>query len=150
TADAEAARKAAAGEPVPDPLLCAHYRPKSIDAESYRALRTALYFSTQGGGHKVVQVTSPNKGDGKSLLAANLAVSIAQSGKRVVLIDADCRRPRQHKLFALSAQAGLAAVIADGVDPRDVIRATAVPGLCLLPCGPIPPNPAELLTSPRF
>jgi polysaccharide biosynthesis transport protein len=150
TPDAEAVRKVEAGQPVPDPLLCTHYRPKSIDAESYRAVRTALYFSTQGEGHKVIQVTSPNKGDGKSLMIANLAVSIAQSGKRVILIDADCRRPRQHKIFGLSANAGLAAVIADRVEPKDVIQTTAVGGLSVLPCGPVPPNPAELLTSPRF
>jgi capsular exopolysaccharide synthesis family protein len=150
TPDAEAARKAAAGEAVPDPLLCTHYRPKSIDAEAYRAVRTALYFSTQGEGHKVIQVTSPNKGDGKSLMIANLAVSIAQSGKRVILIDADCRRPRQHKIFGVAAEAGLAAVIADRVEAKDVIQPTAVLGLSLLPCGPVPPNPAELLTSPRF
>ena len=101
-------------------------------------------------GRKVIQVTSPNKGDGKSLMIANLAVSIAQSGKRVILIDADCRRPRQHKIFGVTADAGLAAVIADRVEPKDVIQATAVEGLSLLPCGPVPPNPAELLTSPRF
>src|SRR5262249_53509095 len=99
TADEEAARKVAGGQVVPDPLLCCYYRPKSIEAEAYRAVRTALYFSTQGEGHKVIQVTSPSMGDGKSTLASNLAVSIAQSGKRVVLVDADCRRPRPHRGF---------------------------------------------------
>src|SRR5262249_43267395 len=101
--NAEAAARAAAGELTPDPMLVAHFSSMSVEAEAYRAVRTALFFSTQGEGHKVIQVTSPSKGDGKSLLIANLAVSIAQSGKRVLLIDADCRRPRQHKIFALSA-----------------------------------------------
>src|SRR5262249_3549316 len=105
---------------------------------------------TQGEGHKVIQVTSPNKGDGKSLLIANLAVSIAQSGKRVLLIDADCRRPRQHKVFNVRAESGLASVIGGMDDLPAAVVATAVPGLWLLPCGPVPPNPAELLTSPRF
>ena len=83
--------------------LCSHYRPKSVEAEAYRAVRTALYFSAQGGGHNVIQVTSPDMGDGKSTLAANLAVSIAQSGKRVILVDADLRRPRLHKMLGLAA-----------------------------------------------
>jgi capsular exopolysaccharide synthesis family protein len=148
--DPETLQRIAAGEPLPDPLLCTYYRPKSVEAEAYRAVRTALYFSTQGEGHKVIQVTSPNKGDGKSLLIANLAISIAQSGKRVLLIDADCRRPRQHKVFNIPARAGLASVIGGQDEPGRVIQETAVSGLWLMPCGPIPPNPAELLTSPRF
>jgi capsular exopolysaccharide synthesis family protein len=149
-ADEEASGKIKAGHVVPDPYLCSHYRPKSIEAEAYRAVRTALFFSTQGEGHKVIQVTSPDQGDGKSTLASNLAVSIAQSGKRVLLVDADCRRPRQHKVFGVSAAAGLACVMAGTTDSNSAILPTAVDGLHLLPAGPIPPNPAELLTSPRF
>jgi capsular exopolysaccharide synthesis family protein len=148
--DPETVRRLGAGEPLPDPLLCTYYRPKSVEAEAYRAVRTALYFSTQGEGHKVIQVTSPNKGDGKSLLIANLAISIAQSGKRVLLVDADCRRPRQHKVFNLPTLKGLASVISGADGLCDAVQETAVPGLWLLPCGPIPPNPAELLTAPRF
>jgi capsular exopolysaccharide synthesis family protein len=148
--DAEAARKIASGHVVPDPLLCSHYRPQSVEAEAYRAVRTALYFSTQGESHKVIQVTSPDMGDGKSTLAANLAVSIAQSGKRVVLVDADCRRPRQHKVFAAPAPVGLACVLSRAIDVQDALRPSGVDGLDLLPCGPVPTNPAELLTSPRF
>lgn len=136
------------GTPQLDPVLCAYHKPKSIQAESYRAVRTALYFSTQG--HQVIQVTSPDMGDGKSTLVGNLALSIAQSGKRVVLVDADFRRPRLHKLFGLSAQVGLASVIAGKTDLDNAVKQTGVPNLSLLPCGPIPPNPAELLTSPRF
>jgi capsular exopolysaccharide synthesis family protein len=150
TADPEATQKVKTGQLLPDPILCAYYRPKSLEAESFRAVRTALYFSTQGEGHKVVQVTSPGQGDGKSLVIANLAVSIAQSGKRVILIDADCRRPRQHLIFGLSARDGLAGVIAGTAEARDVIQPTAVERLSLLPCGRVPPNPAELLTSSRF
>jgi capsular exopolysaccharide synthesis family protein len=150
TADADATQKVKDGHQLPDPTLCTYYRPKSLEAESFRAVRTALYFSTQGEGHKVVQVTSPGQGDGKSLVIANLAVSIAQSGKRVILIDADCRRPRQHKIFGLSARDGLAGVIAGTAEARDVIQPTAVERLSLLPCGRVPPNPAELLTSSRF
>jgi capsular exopolysaccharide synthesis family protein len=148
--DAEAVRKAGAGEPTPDPLLVTHHNSMSVEAESYRAVRTALFFSTQDEGRKVIQVTSPTKGDGKSLLIANLAVSIAQSGKKVLLIDADCRRPRQHKVFGLSAPVGLANVIAGETEFAAALQASCTRGLDVLPAGPIRPNPAELLTSPRF
>ncbi len=133
-----------------DPSLCAWYRPKSKEAEAYRGVRTALYFSTRGEGFKVIQVTSPNAGDGKSTLAANLAISIAQSGKRVLLVDADLRRPRVDKLFQISSAIGFASVLEGRAEPPEAIQETAIPGLSVLPCGPTPPNPAELLTSPRL
>jgi succinoglycan biosynthesis transport protein ExoP len=148
--DADAVLRAAAGEETLDPMLIAHYKSMSVEAESYRAVRTALYFGTQGEGHRVIQVTSPSKGDGKSLLIANLAVSIAQSNKRVILVDADCRRPRLHKVFALKAPVGLASVIAGKVELEAAVQPTDIPGLDVLPAGPVPPNPSELLTSPQF
>jgi succinoglycan biosynthesis transport protein ExoP len=133
-----------------DPMLCTYYQPKSGQAESYRGVRTALYFGTHGEGHQVIQVTSPHSGDGKTTLATNLAVSIAQSGKKVLLIDADLRKPQIHRIFGLSGQVGLGSIIAEGTEPKEVIQTSAIPGLSILPCGPIPSNPAELLTSPRF
>jgi capsular exopolysaccharide synthesis family protein len=133
-----------------DPLLCAYSRPGSAEAEAYRGVRTALYFGSGGDGCKVVQITSPNEGDGKTLLAANLAVTIAQSGKRVVLVDADLRRPGLHRLFGLPAESGLASVLAGEAEIPDAVRPSGVPGLWVLPGGPRPPNPAELLTSPRL
>jgi len=133
-----------------DVLVCA-VRPKSVEAEAYRGVRTQLYFSTQGKGHTVIQVTSPNPEDGKSTLAANLAISIAQSGKRVVLVDCDLRKPRVHTLFNLpNAEIGLAGVIAGKGTANKSIQNTLVPGLDVLPCGPRPDNPAELLTSPAL
>jgi capsular exopolysaccharide synthesis family protein len=98
----------------------------------------------------VVQITSPNPEDGKSTLTANLAVSIAQSGKRILLIDADLRKPQVHKIFGVGGDVGLVSVITGEVDPAEAIQPSAIPGLSLLPCGPVPPNPAELLTAPRF
>jgi capsular exopolysaccharide synthesis family protein len=133
-----------------DPALCTVHLPKSGEAESYRGVRTAVYFNSRSQGHKVIQVTSPDMGDGKTTLAANLAVSIAQSGKKAILIDADCRRPRIHKLFGVTAGRGLASVIAGEAELGEAIQPSAVPGLSVLPCGPIPPNPAELLTLPRL
>lgn len=148
--DEKATKQVAGGEHVVDPMLCTHYQSNSVSSEAYRSVRTALYFNTHGVGHQVIQVTSPNVSDGKSTLAANLAISIAQSGKRTILIDADCRRPRAHKLFNVSAESGLATVIAGQSDLASVIKPTAIPNLSLMPCGPRPANPAELLTSPRF
>jgi capsular exopolysaccharide synthesis family protein len=133
-----------------DPSLCAYYRSKSVQAEAFRGVRTWLYFNTAGKAHRVLQITSPNMGDGKSTVAANLAVSIAQSGKSILLIDADFRRPRQHKLFGLSGDVGLASVMAEETELEEAIQATAVENLAILPCGPRPANPAELLTAPRF
>jgi capsular exopolysaccharide synthesis family protein len=148
--EAQAAPDADAEELTVAPSVCAYHRPKSRQAEAYRAVRTALYFSVRTGGYKVVQVTSPDMGEGKSTLASNLAVTIAQSEKKVILIDADLRRPSLHKLFGLSPEQGLTSVLAGDAELDDVIQATAVPGLSVLPCGPIPPNPAELLTLSRF
>jgi capsular exopolysaccharide synthesis family protein len=148
-AEAVAATGQAAAGPL-DASLLTHYRPRAIEAEAYRSLRTALYFSTRGERHKVIQITSPNMGDGKSTLAANLAVCIAQSGKSVVLVDADCRRPRLHRLFGLTGEVGLTSVIVGECRPQEAVRPTAVPHLAVLPCGPRPANPAELLTSPKF
>jgi capsular exopolysaccharide synthesis family protein len=149
-ADEKAAKQLAAGEPIIDPMLCTHYQSNSVSSEAYRSVRTALYFNTHGVGHQVIQVTSPNVSDGKSTLAANLAVSIAQSGKRTIIIDGDCRRPRLHKIFNVPADSGLASVIAGQTDLASAIRPSSVPNLSILPCGPRPANPAELLTSPRF
>jgi capsular exopolysaccharide synthesis family protein len=133
-----------------DESLCAFNHPKSREAEAYRGVRTSLFFNAKATGRKVIQVTSPDKGDGKSTLATNLAVSIAQAEKKVILIDADFRRPRVHKIFNVPGDAGLASVIIGGAELFDVIQPTAVPGLFVLPCGPIPANPAELLTLPQF
>lgn len=134
-----------------EPVIVTHLRPKSIEAEAYRGVRTQLYFSTQGAGHQVIQVTSPNPGDGKSTLASNLAVSIAQSGKTVILVDCDFRKPRIHKIFHIDKpDVGLASAITGDCDLGAAIRTSSIENLSILPCGPRPQNPAELLTSPEF
>ena len=142
--------KAMANNQLLDTSLCTYYRSKSSQAEAYRAVRTALYFSTQGETHKVIQVTSANPGDGKTTVSTNLAVSIAQSGKNTLLIDADLRKPRVHKVFGMSAEIGLASLIEGDAELDDAVQPSGVPNLSILPCGPCPSNPAELLTSPRF
>lgn len=132
------------------PSLCTVHKPKSSLAEAFRAVRTALYFSAGDEKHRVIQITSPDVGDGKSTLSANLAVSIAQSGKRTLLVDADFRRPRIHKLFGLKRDEGLSNVISGDSDLPDAVQSSAVENLWILACGAKVNNPAELLTSPEF
>lgn len=133
-----------------DGSICVYHRPKSNLAEAYRGIRTALYFSTRGEGHKVIQVSSPNPGDGKSTMAANLSAAIAQSGKRTLLIESDFRRPRVHKLLGLDSKAGVTSVIAGDIELADALQETAIENLYALTCGPKPSNPSELLSSPRY
>jgi capsular exopolysaccharide synthesis family protein len=140
----------ASSQPVMDPMLCAYHQPRSREAEAYRGVRTALYFSSHGKEYKSIQVTSPNMGDGKSVTVANLGISIAQSARRTILIDADLRRPRLHELFGLSARVGLTSIIRGDAELEEAIQQSAVPDLSVLACGPVPSNPAELLTSARF
>lgn len=133
-----------------EPIVCTYHRPKSQVSEAFRAVRTALYFNTQGKNHSVIQVTSPTPGDGKSTLASNLAVSIAQSGKRVLLVDADMRRPRQHGTFGITAKEGFATVLSGQSQWRDVMfDCDEIEGLTIMPCGSKPNNPAELSSSPQ-
>ncbi len=119
-------------------------------SEAFRGIRTALFFSCQHSGVKVLQVTSPVPGDGKSTIAANIAVSIAQSGRRVCLVDCDFRRPRVAKIFGLAADTGFVQVIGGKVELRDAIQQTTIENLSALTCGRRPGNPAELLSSELF
>jgi capsular exopolysaccharide synthesis family protein len=134
-----------------DAILVTLWRPSSAEAEAVRALRNQILFSTTGRDHLCVQITSPHPGDGKSVLTANLAVSLALSGKRVALVDCDFRKPRQHRLFALSnPEQGIAAVIAGQAELAAVARPSGVENLTIYPCGARPDNPAELLTCKHF
>jgi capsular exopolysaccharide synthesis family protein len=136
--------------PAVEPQVVTFHNSKSRDAESYRRVRTAIFFNTQGQNHQVIQVTSPDPSDGKTTLSTNLALSIAQSGKKVLLIDADFRRPKLHRIFGVSTEKGMTGALSGDQPVRDGIQATAQPGLSVLPCGPRPHNPAELLSSPKF
>lgn len=132
------------------PHVVAHHLPRSQESEVFRGLRTSLFFRAGADGLKTIAFTSPHKGDGKTTVVANLAVSIAQSGRSVLLVDADMRRPRIATTFGVQATEGLARIISDGVDPWDLVVSTDVGNLSVLPCGAPPENPAELLTHPRF
>ena len=137
-------------EPTVGNMVYAFHKPTSNITEIYRGVRTALYFSTHGKSHKIIQVTSSSPGDGKSTLSANLSVCIAQSGKSVLLMDGDLRRPQVHKAFGVNNDVGLASVIGLDVDIDDAIATTDVPNLYVMPSGPLPPDPSELLSSHRL
>jgi capsular exopolysaccharide synthesis family protein len=95
-------------------------------------------------------VTSPGPRDGKTTAAISLAITMAQAGARVLLIDTDLRKPRIHKSFAISADKGISTAIVGEAKLKDLIVHSEVPNLDVLPCGPIPPNPAEILHTERF
>lgn len=120
-------------------------------AEAYRLVRTNLEFARAGMDARTLLVTSASPGEGKSTTAANLALVLAQTGRRVLLVDADMRRPRMHKLFDVPNTTGLSTLFVMPA-PRleGFVRMTSVETLRLLPSGPLPPNPAELLAGPRM
>ena len=130
-------------------LLFAHdpYNPRS---ETMRALRTELLLRCQADSKGIViAVLSPSSGEGRSLLAAELAIAFAQLGRRTLLVDADMRNPKQHTLFDSDNFEGLSQAIATGDHPF-THRVTGLPQMSLLTAGPIPPNPLELLSDGRF
>lgn len=129
--------------------LVPHESPRLAVSEAYRSLRTALLLSS-ARELKVVAVTSAVASEGKSATAANLAVVMAQLGRRVLIVDADLRKPRLHEVFQVSNRAGLVSYLTGGADFEGVIARTSVPQLFVTPSGPIPPNPSELLASDRM
>jgi non-specific protein-tyrosine kinase len=123
--------------------------PKSPASEAYRTLRTNIQFSSLDKPVRTILVTGVEAGEGKSTTLANLAVVMAQGGKRVVAVDCDLRRPTLHKVFGLAAEPGLTTAILDPAAPIPGQK-TQVEGLSVLTCGPLPPNPSDLLGSRRF
>jgi capsular exopolysaccharide synthesis family protein len=119
--------------------------------EAYRLLRANLQFAAVERPLRTLLVTSGETGDGKSTMAANLAIVMAQAGQKVLLVDADLRKPTLHELFGVPNRAGLTSLIVDEKLPTEkAIVATRVDGLRLIPSGPLPPNPSELLASQRM
>lgn len=123
--------------------------PKSPITEAYRTLRTNIQFSNVDEDLKVICVTSSGPSEGKTTTSCNLAETFAQSGKRVLLIDGDLRKPRVHKVFKISGTKGLTNLLAGQLSLEEV---TSYVGsdLTVIPCGPIPPNPSELIASNRM
>jgi capsular exopolysaccharide synthesis family protein len=126
--------------------LITHIAPRSTFAEGIKSLRTNLMFMAPDNPPKVLMVTSPGPGEGKTLISTNMAVAMAQSGLKTLLIDADMRRPRVHKALGLeNDQGGLVELLERREELANVVRETPVENLHVLTCGEIPPNPAELL-----
>lgn len=121
----------------------------SAAAEAYRSIRTSLSLGGPANARTFL-VASPASGDGKSTTASNIAIAFAQAGERTLLIDCDLRNPVQHLIFELDGVGGVTTVIAGQTKLRDAIRPSSVPGLYVLPCGPVPRNPSELLAGARF
>lgn len=119
----------------------------SSGAEAYRTLRTNLLFSRVGERFRSVVVTSAGAGEGKSTIAANLAVAFAKQGKRVLLVDCDLRRPRLHEFFQMDREPGLTHLLSGTEPVAEVVRRTPVEGLFVVTCGTPPENPAEMLGS---
>lgn len=125
--------------------------PRSLAAEAYRTLRTNLYFSSLDTDLETLVVTSAAPGDGKSTTLANLAVTMAQGEKRTILVDADLRRPALHRIFTVGNSQGLTTMaVQDSALAEPPLAPTGVENLWLLPSGPLPPNPAEILGSRRM
>ncbi len=125
--------------------------PRSPIAEAYRVLRTNLRFTGIENPSGALLVTSAGPGEGKTTTAANLAVTLAQSGRRVILIDADLRRPSIHKVFSLPNEIGLSSLfLGDAPTLESVLQPTLVEGLSVITSGPLPPNPAEVLDSKQM
>ncbi|WP_176583967.1 CpsD/CapB family tyrosine-protein kinase [Priestia megaterium] len=127
--------------------LLAHNSPKDPVAEQYRTIRTNIQFSDADQDIKSIVLTSTGPGEGKSTTASNLATVYAQQGLRVLLIDADLRKPTAHYTFRLENHVGLTNVLTKQSTLGQAVQGTEVPELFLLTSGPIPPNPAELLAS---
>ncbi len=119
-------------------------------SEAFRSIRTNVLFSSADEGMRSILVTSSRPGEGKSLVASNLAVAIAQAGQRVLLVDADMRRPRMHDIFGIRVEPGLSNLLVGNAKSAEAIRVSSVRNLWLLAAGKLPPNPAELLESKGF
>ena len=119
-------------------------------AESYKSIRTNILFALGTSNKKIIAVSSPNPSDGKSTASANIAIAFAQTSSKVLLIDADMRKPVQHKTFKLSNTKGLSTLIVNMSTEEESIKPSSVENLDVLTSGPMPPNPSELLSSEQF
>ncbi len=130
--------------------LVTFINPKSPVAEAYRSLRTNIQFLGIDTPQRAIVVTSAGPGEGKSTTIANIAIAMAQAGKKVLLVDCDLRRPVVHKNFGLANTRGLTNILANNLPFAEVAQETEIEGLRIVTSGPIPPNPSELLGSMKM
>ncbi|MBE3578059.1 MAG: CpsD/CapB family tyrosine-protein kinase [Limnochordales bacterium] len=128
-------------------MLIVHHSPKSPVAEAYRTLRTNIQFTALGGKVQVLLITSAGPDEGKTTTLANLGVALAQSGSRVLIVNADLRRPALHRILGRHERIGLTNVLLGTMTLEAAIQDTEVPNLYYMGSGPLPPNPSELLGS---
>jgi capsular exopolysaccharide synthesis family protein len=132
--------------------LIAAREPQSIQSESYRSIRTTLFVSSPPGKIKTILFTSPLAREGKSSTVSNLGITLAEAGKRVVIIDSDLRRPKQTRIFGVKSDSGpgLSNYLSSQLEPADIVKQTEIPNLKLIASGPTPANPIELLASDKM
>ena len=133
-----------------DKDLIALHSPKSTTSESFRGIRTGIIFSSADQPPQVLLVTSAGPAEGKTFNAVNLAVIMANAGSKVLLLDCDMRKPRIHKIFGVQRETGLSNILVGTGEPNRLIIPTVVENLDVLPVGPIPPNPSEILGSKKM
>ncbi|PYF03267.1 CpsD/CapB family tyrosine-protein kinase [Ureibacillus chungkukjangi] len=121
--------------------------PKSINSEQYRTIRTNINFSMPDQELRTLLVTSASPSEGKSTTASNIAAVFSQEGKKVLLVDADMRKPTTHHTFKIRNTHGLSSILTRQCEVHEAVQPTDIENLYILPSGPIPPNPAELLAS---
>ncbi len=140
------------GKPEGDdrPELVTLHSPKSTASEAYRGIRTSILFSSAEKQPQVLLVSSAAPQEGKTSTAVNLAITMAQTGGKVILLDCDMRKPSVHKVFGLPRDRGMSSILVGNCEVKDALLNTPVPNLDMIPCGPIPPNPSEILGSPRM
>jgi len=125
--------------------------PDSREAEAFRTVRTAVFFGAPKGEARTILITSPAPGEGKSTVTANLGIAMAQAGQKVLILDADFRRPMQHRIFGLDRKVqGLSSVLAGEMALERAVNTTGLEKLDILTCGPEVPNPAEMLSRDSF
>jgi len=128
--------------------LSSHLEPRGPFAEAFKNLRTSIMLASPSRPPRTLTVTSCEPQEGKSTVSINLAIVLTQLGRRVLLVDADLRRPRVHRPFRLDNTSGLSSYLSGNVGLGEIIQGTEIPNLSVVPSGPIPPNPSELLGSP--
>jgi len=130
--------------------LITYGHPKSMLSEAYRSIRTSILLSFSEKPPKKIAITSPNPAEGKTTTAINTAIALSQMGVQVLLIDADMRKPKIHKIFNHENGQGLSNFLSGHGDLESIVKMSEIPNLFYIPSGPIPPNPSELLGSNLF